>query len=210
VDELLADAAMARAAPRHGTRHPVRRLIVLYNQMMHIHVLISKLCECYRGEGLTSEHADSLAARDALRFWAHDQAQWAIALSEARRNLTAATGVAVELYYRTTGAASCDYFCEAPNGAPRTPVHPAAVAAAVMRTGTTTALFSHQYVYWANDVCRAAFTAQGFEVLDHEGMLSVRPDAHPASFNGTGDKLHFCQPGPADWALDAAVRRIAR
>ena len=39
-------------------------------------------------------------------------------------------------------------------------------------------------------------------------ILQVRVDAHPASYDGHGDRLHFCQPGPADWALDVLVRQI--
>ena len=44
-------------------------------------------------------------------------------------------------------------------------------------------------------------------MLDLESMLGERVDAYPATHNGTGDKLHFCQPGPADWAFDALVGR---
>ena len=70
--------------------------------------------------------------------------------------------------------------------------------------------YSHSMVFGLNDVSRTAFRARGHEVIDAEAMMGMRVDAYPASYDGTGDKLHFCQPGPPDWALDVVVRRIAR
>ena len=67
--------------------------------------------------------------------------------------------------------------------------------------------YSHQLVFAINDVSAAAFRAHGHGVIDLESMLGARVDAHPGSFDGTGDKLHFCQPGPTDWGLDAILRR---
>ena len=70
--------------------------------------------------------------------------------------------------------------------------------------------YMHQYAYWMNDMSAAAFSAHSHGVLDFEMMLGARADAHPASSNGLSeDKLHFCQPGPADWALDSVVRHIS-
>ena len=70
--------------------------------------------------------------------------------------------------------------------------------------------FFHQKVAWFNDAARAAFAAQGHAVIDQEQMLGVRVDANPASFDGRDrDTLHFCMPGPSDWAMDVVIRRIA-
>ena len=63
----------------------------------------------------------------------------------------------------------------------------------------------------AHDMASAAFEARGLGVIDLEHMLSSRVDAHPASANvSVSDVMHYCQPGPADWALDAVVRRVGR
>lgn len=39
-------------------------------------------------------------------------------------------------------------------------------------------------------------------------MLGARVDAHPGSRDGRGDALHFCCPGPLDYALDLVVARV--
>ena len=41
-------------------------------------------------------------------------------------------------------------------------------------------------------------------------MGRLRHNVYPCSKDGAGDKLHFCQPGPVDWALDVMVRQISR
>ena len=40
-------------------------------------------------------------------------------------------------------------------------------------------------------------------------MLGMRVDAHPASKTGLGDNLHFCMPGPVDYALDVVAKAVA-
>ena len=81
-------------------------------------------------------------------------------------------------------------------------------ATSILSASMTNGDFGHQLFPWANDVAAAAFRAEGHDVVDVEAMLGVRVDAHPGSMDGTGDKLHFCQPGPPDWALDHILRRI--
>ena len=59
-----------------------------------------------------------------------------------------------------------------------------------------------------NDMSVAAFRAAGHSVIDHECMLGQRIDAHPSSMTGSAqdDALHFCMPGPVDYALDNLLR----
>jgi len=210
VDMLLEYAARSIPSPRPNQQHGVHRLAVVYNQLAHIHPIISKLTQCYeRHGGLEAALAESAATRDVLRFWAQDQAKWAVALQEARRALmTARPDLTVDIFYRTAPASSCDYFCKPPF--PREPLELAQVVRAVLQVDSQPMHYSHQYAYWVNDMARAAFAAQGFGIIDLEPMLSVRADAHPASFNGTGDTFHYCQPGPGDWGLDAVLRHVAR
>ena len=156
----------------------------------------------------------------------------------------------MRFHYRLSPAASCDTFCRPPY--PRAPLSPAALTNTILASGNNPMYYSHQYVYWVNDISKAAFLAHGvcmrmrmraYEctsthahrpctctrtnahrprvhtrahvrmrighgIIDVETMLGVRADAHPASFDGNGDRLHFCQPGPADWAMDAVARHI--
>ena len=49
---------------------------------------------------------------------------------------------------------------------------------------------------------------QGHGVIDHECMLGLRVDAHPASINISTDALHFCMPGPPDYAMDNVLRVV--
>ena len=39
-------------------------------------------------------------------------------------------------------------------------------------------------------------------------MLGLRVDAHPGSTAGGTDGLHFCMPGPLDYALDIVLSRV--
>ena len=193
----------------------MRRLVVVYNQMAHIHYFITLVQQCYAaemqmgGSGTTDsrtasvddESATSAAVRDVLRYWAGDQARWARLLA----NLTA-DDPSTDVFLRTSPPAA-DTFCAKSAGASRTPIDASALAHGVM---TGRGEYSHQYVYWMNDMMRSAFRAQGHGVIDVETMLGVRVDAYPCSKDGAGDKLHFCQPGPVDWALDVMVRQISR
>ena len=203
--QMLATAIRPRVAPDGKLRTP-SRLVVVYNQFAHIHQFITSLRDCYMTHGgVASKEASSAATRDALRFWAYDQGQWASLLQQAQRTVNA-SGRRIDVYLRTSSAA-CDAFCRAPSGAPRTPLDPATL---IHGTMSFEGEYSHQSVYWINDMARAGFRARGHGVVDTEAMMSVRVDAYPASQNGTGDKLHFCQPGVPDWALDILVRRIAQ
>ena len=164
--------------------------------------------------GIDATRGATAAERDVMRFWAQDQARWAAALTSIiQQNLTAGTGggggpwggPAVDVYARTSPAA-CDAFCTPPHGAGTSPKRGAELVHGAL---TGVAEYSHNYVFWMNDVVSAAFRAQGHGVIDVEAMLSARVDAYPASSDGRGDKLHYCQPGPADWALDVLLRRVA-
>ena len=151
-----------------------------------------------RTASVDDESATSAAVRDVLRYWAGDQARWARLLA----NLTA-DDPSTDVFLRTSPPAA-DTFCAKSAGASRTPIDASALAHGVM---TGRGEYSHQYVYWMNDMMRSAFRAQGHGVIDVETMLGVRVDAYPCSKDGAGDKLHFCQPGPVDWALDVMVRQ---
>ena len=210
VARMLRTAAEPVTAP-DGRLVPTRRLAVVYNQMAHVHDFIKLVARCYEAEArLPAAQAASAAVRDVMRYWGADQAQWARVFEAARSNAStwwegAGAPPRLDVYYRTSPAA-CDAFCVAPNGAPRGPIEPAALIDSVVRGH---AEYSHDLVFRMNDVARAAFSAQGLPVVDLESMLSVRVDAYPASRDGIGDKLHFCQPGPGDWALDVLLRRLA-
>ena len=54
----------------------------------------------------------------------------------------------------------------------------------------------------------AAFLAAGHGVIDVAAMLGLRVDAHPGSTAGGTDGLHFCMPGPLDYALDIVLARV--
>ena len=56
----------------------------------------------------------------------------------------------------------------------------------------------------------AAFSALGHGVIDDVEMLGRRQDAHPGSHNGEGDTVHYCLPGPIDYALDEVIRVLRR
>ena len=182
----------------------------------------------YRLNPYNSE-AYRLAARDVMRFWGDDQVRWASLLQEIQANLSSSSSAAasrvysseggegtprplrVRTYYRTSLPA-CDSFCTSPRGAPRHPINASTLLMTAMsHTADAKANdYSHSLVFALNDVSRTAFRARGHGVIDAEVMMGMRVDAYPASYDGQGDKLHFCQPGPPDWALDVVVRRIAR
>ena len=56
----------------------------------------------------------------------------------------------------------------------------------------------------------AAFSAVGHGIIDDVEMLGRRQDAHPGSHNGEGDTVHYCLPGPIDYALDEVIRVLRR
>ena len=60
----------------------------------------------------------------------------------------------------------------------------------------------------ANGAAAAAFLAAGHGVIDVAAMLGLRVDAHPGSTAGGTDGLHFCMPGPLDYALDIVLARV--
>lgn len=249
--KMLASALEPARTPS-GSRHPPRRLAVVYNQMAHVHLFVSKVKECYiQSAGMEERTAESAATRDVLRFWARDQARWAVAFDVARSNVTAQAEARarahgggggrgyghgggahsrtrssggdsagdggestvayshppqIDVYYRTSPGA-CDAFCIPPHGAPRAPIDPSQLVHGVF-TGRSE--YSHQHAFTTNDMASSAFRARGHGVLDVEDMLGVRVDAYPSSTDGVGDKLHFCQPGPPDWALDHLIRRVTQ
>ena len=224
VAQMIAAAWRHTPVPPHGERLPVRRVAVVYNQMAHIHLFIRLVKECYAsGNGMSEAAATSAAVRDVFRYWADDQARWAQLLANLTTGSAAPRGSVGEqrgdaaadarerqlpgptaVYLRTSPPAA-DAFCVKPSGAPQEPIEPGALVHGVM---TGHGEYSHQYVYWINDMMRAAFRAHGHGVVDHEAMLGARVDAYPCSQNGEGDKLHFCLPGPPDWALDSLVRQV--
>ena len=68
--------------------------------------------------------------------------------------------------------------------------------------------YGHEVVDVANGAAAAAFLAAGHEVIDVAAMLGLRVDAHPGSTAGGTDGLHFCMPGPLDYALDIVLSRV--
>lgn len=200
----------------HGAVH-VPSVAVLFNQFYHLHEFITGVASCYSAAGMadagpgTSVGKDpkgsayATAVRDVLSFWSRDATRWATLLESLAAKLKPT--VEVHTYYVTSNQA-CDAFCVAPGGAPRHPINASDIFDASLLKGAGE--YSHQWAHWVNDVSKTAFAARGHDVIDLEPMLSVRVDAHPASFDGDGDRVHFCAPGPLDWALDVVVRHIAR
>ena len=68
--------------------------------------------------------------------------------------------------------------------------------------------YGHEVVDVANGAAAAAFLAAGHGVIDVAAMLGLRVDAHPGSTAGGTDGLHFCMPGPLDYALDIVLARV--
>ena len=68
--------------------------------------------------------------------------------------------------------------------------------------------YGHEVVDVANGAAAAAFLAAGHGVIDVAAMLGLRVDAHPGSTAGGTDGLHFCMPGPLDYALDLVLSRV--
>ena len=68
--------------------------------------------------------------------------------------------------------------------------------------------YGHEVVDVANGAAAAAFLAAGHGVIDVAAMLGLRVDAHPGSTAGGTDGLHFCMPGPLDYALDIVLSRV--
>ena len=190
---------------------------VLFNQFYHLHQFIMGVASCYSLAGISDSGADTsggklprgaayaTAVRDVLSFWSRDAARWATLLEALAVKLRPT--VEVHSYYLTSHQ-SCDAFCVPPGGAPRRPINASAIFDASLMRGA--AEYSHQWAHWANDLSKTAFAARGHGIIDLEAMLSVRVDAHPASFDGQGDRVHFCAPGPLDWALDVVVRHVAQ
>ncbi len=68
--------------------------------------------------------------------------------------------------------------------------------------------YGHEVVDVANGAAAAAFLAAGHGVIDVAAMLGLRVAAHPGSTAGGTDGLHFCMPGPLDYALDLVLSRV--
>ena len=189
---------------RRGVQHNASRIIVYYNQFAHLHTPILALQDCY-ASGLSDADAWSAARRDVMRFWAADMAKWAAAFRDLKGPL-AERGLRLQVFWRSSPAA-CDSVCLPDKGA-RSLAEPGPLITGVLGSSR----YSHDLVYQVNDIGRAAFEAAGHAVIDLEHMLGVRVDMHPASLpnpDGTiyPDTIHYCQPGPADWALDVLMRR---
>lgn len=224
VERMLTSAAR-RPEWSNKTAHPPS-VAVLFNQFYHLHEFITGVASCYSASGIADAgpgtsvgkrpagSAYAMATRDVLRFWSRDVTRWATLLETLAAKLRPA--VDVQSYYVTSHQA-CDAYCDPPGA--HHPINASAVFEATIMKGIGE--YSHQWVHWVNDVSRAAFVARGHGVIDVEAMLSARVDAHPASHHddgdlgagesnkGKGDRVHFCAPGPLDWALDAIVRHVA-
>ena len=192
---------------RRGVQHNASRILVYYNQYAHLQKPISNMKDCY-ASGVSEADAWSAARRDVMRFWASDMAKWAGAFRELKEPL-AERGLRLQVYWRSSPAA-CDSVCLPDKGA-----HELAEPASLITGVLANSKYSHDLVYWVNDIGRAAFEAAGHGVIDLEHMLGVRVDMHPASLpnqDGTiyPDTIHYCQPGPADWALDVLMNRALR
>ena len=206
VQEAVNGPPGIRAAPHNGRRRPKVTLVI--NQFAHIHNFIGSVLRCYAEDRLSWGSVASplsMATRDVLRFWSADQARWAAVLQAIKQNLSSHPSAPVDLqvFYRLSPPA-CDAACVAPQGAHH-PIQPAVLLDGTLAMNSSQ--YSHQLVFAINDASAAAFRAHGHGIIDQETMLGARVDAHPGSFDGQGDKLHFCQPGPLDWALDSILRR---
>ena len=220
VTQMVINSAWTpHGTPRRDGRRGARDVAVVVNQFAHVHAFVAKVMECYASAGIgetpnapgTGSNPEDylLAARDAMRYWSLDQGRWAATLKHVQTNLSpeggAAESVRVRVYYRTSPV-SCDAFCNAPGGAPRHPINASTLLAASLKNGGA---YSHQLVFALNDMARSAFKAHGHGIIENEAMLGARVDAYPASYDGDGDKLHFCQPGPTDWAMDQVLKRVS-
>ena len=70
--------------------------------------------------------------------------------------------------------------------------------------------YSHNTIGEINAMSVAAYLAAGHGVIDVENMLGMRRDAHLDWGGGvhSSDALHYCEPGPVDYALDFTLRAL--
>ena len=203
--KMVREVARQATRTRHGQagrgHNRSTSVTLVINQFAHIHNFLGSVALCYNASGMGGERRQpslgndlvSVATRDVLRYWALDQARWALTLRNLQRNLSSHPSKPIELrvFYRTS-APACDAFCVSPQGAPRRPVAMSELLDKATDAGASQ--YSHHLVFGINDVSRAAFRAHGHGVIDLEGMLGTRVDAHPGSYDGVGDKLH-CKAG---------------
>ena len=162
-----------------------------------------------------------LAVRDMLDYWKLENE----AMSEALRRLAVRAwrerGMDVRVWYRTsppTGERWIRYgerYDHPPHGnpswfKPRGGVLSPINAEDVRHPPEGVDEYRHGLWQRVNAASVAAFSAVGHGIIDDVEMLGRRQDAHPGSHNGEGDTVHYCLPGPIDYALDEVIRVLRR
>ena len=192
---------VARFTPSALLKHIARSNAtdVVWNDFSHMNNLWLQMRSCYRKRlvQVYAHHADDLAWSDLLRFWARRTARLAHTLQRS----------GLRNFYRTSPAAA-DVWLRGERSVPdaRVPIPLGQVQLAAHNDSE----YSHGLYMPINHISIAAFEAAGHHVIHTDAMLTSRIDAHPASIapNRTGDALHFCMPGPVDFALDSVLRAI--
>ena len=179
--------------------------LIVVNCFAHLNFVIGPIERCYRGrlaregnESSTHTGTHLIAVRDVLRAWRIQISRFAAFLGqlvEARRS----THRRLRVVYRTS-----------PPAADPWPVQNAPMAIADMfdhianySKGSGPFAYSHEIYIAVNEMSCAAFLAAGLECIDMEDMMGGRVDAHTRV-----DRLHFCQPGVVDYALDELLRTL--
>ena len=219
---MMINAAWTPHGPaRRDGRRGSQDVALVLNQFAHVHAFVQKVTECYAAAGIGSTPAPWLGSLPGgllsggtrCAEIGPDQGRWASTLgrcSTTSRRASHRWRGRLQGYPSRADQPKVSNLARIlwqilPHGAPRRPLNASTLVSATMGTK---AAFSHQLVFALNDVSRAAFHAHGHSIIDVESMLGVRVDAYPASDDGDGDKLHFCQPGPPDWAMDVVLKRV--
>lgn len=192
----------------------VHNAVIVVNQAAHLHRPADRLGACYAKHDASATPTAALVAAqsDLLAWWRREVERQARHLSRFCARAKEVHNVTVRVFYRTSPPAADIWVRNTRvENRPTTPLPPDAdLAEAYKSPGTRDGIeYSHNLFGAINDMSTAAYLAAGHGVIDVEHMLGVRVDAHPASgTQGHGDALHFCAPGPVDFAVDAVVRAL--
>ena len=179
------------------------------------------LKQCYQRILGDAEAAEMLAVRDMLDYWKLENEEMSAALRRLAVRAWRERGMDVRVWYRTsppTGERWIRYgerYDHPPHGnpswfKPRGGVLSPIGAEDVRHPPEGVDEYRHGLWQRVNAASVAAFSALGHGVIDDVEMLGRRQDAHPGSHNGEGDTVHYCLPGPIDYALDEVIRVLRR
>ena len=179
------------------------------------------LKKCYARILGDAEAAEMLAVRDMLDYWKLENEEMSAALRRLAVRAWRERGMDVRVWYRTsppTGERWIRYgerYDHPPHGnpswfKPRGGVLAPIGASDVRHPPEGVDEYRHGLWQRVNAASVAAFSAVGHGIIDDVEMLGRRQDAHPGSHNGEGDTVHYCLPGPIDYALDEVIRVLRR